>query len=335
MPATVGSQIKGPCSRIDLHEAVCRHRRAGDVSRGLAAQGRRLDVRYLPEGGRSLPQGRPSVRHRRSARRPTTSTPRARSSTASAPCWSMRRATSRSRRDAVRQALDYYKKLMAFLPPDVPAWDDASNNKFLVSGQASMIMNPPSRLGGRQARRAEGRRAALDARLRAGPEGPLRAVRAVLLEHLELQQEPVGGQEPARASVAAPTSSRSMVVAIGGYDLPSFEKFTTFKVWQEEGPPKGTLYPLSQPVQPPDPVGRRCAGAARDRRAHLHPGDADPDGGALLQGRADREDAGLGGKRARRLHAQLTDQANPRHRNGGRWPTSPARPATAAPCAIR
>jgi len=36
--------------------------------------------------------------------------------------------------DAVRQALDFYKKLMQFLPADVPAWDDASNNKFLVSG---------------------------------------------------------------------------------------------------------------------------------------------------------------------------------------------------------
>ena len=46
--------------------------------------------------------------------------------------------------DQVRQALDYYKKLMSFLPPDVPAWDDASNNKFLVSGQGAMIMNPPS-----------------------------------------------------------------------------------------------------------------------------------------------------------------------------------------------
>ncbi|MFI5033674.1 MAG: ABC transporter substrate-binding protein, partial [Reyranellales bacterium] len=46
--------------------------------------------------------------------------------------------------DAVRQALDFYKKLQAFLPPDVAAWDDASNNKFLVSGQASFIMNPPS-----------------------------------------------------------------------------------------------------------------------------------------------------------------------------------------------
>ena len=38
--------------------------------------------------------------------------------------------------DAVRQALDFYKKLMQFLPGDVAAWDDASNNKFLISGQA-------------------------------------------------------------------------------------------------------------------------------------------------------------------------------------------------------
>src|SRR5262249_41857184 len=34
--------------------------------------------------------------------------------------------------DAVRQALEYYKKLTQFLPEDVPAWDDASNNKFLI-----------------------------------------------------------------------------------------------------------------------------------------------------------------------------------------------------------
>ena len=46
--------------------------------------------------------------------------------------------------DAVRQALEYYKKLIAFLPPDVGAWDDASNNKWLVSGKGAMIMNPPS-----------------------------------------------------------------------------------------------------------------------------------------------------------------------------------------------
>src|ERR1700710_3320453 len=36
--------------------------------------------------------------------------------------------------DAVRQALDFYKKLLPFLPPDVAAWGDASNNKWLAAG---------------------------------------------------------------------------------------------------------------------------------------------------------------------------------------------------------
>ena len=38
-----------------------------------------------------------------------------------------------------------------------------------------------------------------------------------------------------------------MVVASGGYDLPSFENLTKFKVWAEEGPPKGTLYHYPNP----------------------------------------------------------------------------------------
>ena len=46
--------------------------------------------------------------------------------------------------DQTKQVLEYLKRLIAFLPPDVPAWDDASNNKWLVSGKGALIMNPPS-----------------------------------------------------------------------------------------------------------------------------------------------------------------------------------------------
>src|SRR5690349_12055163 len=46
--------------------------------------------------------------------------------------------------DAVRQVLEYMQQLVKYMPPDVFAWDDASNNKYLISGQGSMIMNPPS-----------------------------------------------------------------------------------------------------------------------------------------------------------------------------------------------
>ena len=77
--------------------------------------------------------------------------------------------------DAVRQALDYYKRLMAFLPPDAPAWDDASNNKWLVSGKGAMIMNPPSAWAVAKRDAPQGCRAVLDARLPGRSEGPLRA----------------------------------------------------------------------------------------------------------------------------------------------------------------
>ncbi len=40
-----------------------------------------------------------------------------------------------------------------------------------------------------------------------------------------------------------------MVIASGGYDLPSFAKLTSFKVWAEEGPPKGTLFHYPNPYK--------------------------------------------------------------------------------------
>src|SRR5262249_60213169 len=43
------------------------------------------------------------------------------------------------------------------------------------------------------------------------------------------------------AYLSTASSAEKMVIASGGYDLPSFEKLTTFKTWAEERPPKGTL----------------------------------------------------------------------------------------------
>ena len=72
-----------------------------------------------------------------SARPPTTSTPPARSSSPSAPQLVDAKGNITVKTDAVRQALEFYKKLITFLPPDVSAWDDASNNKWLVSGKGA------------------------------------------------------------------------------------------------------------------------------------------------------------------------------------------------------
>src|SRR5438270_495711 len=48
------------------------------------------------------------------------------------------------RTDATRQVLDWFKRLSKHLPEEVYAYDNASNNKALISGYSALIMNPPS-----------------------------------------------------------------------------------------------------------------------------------------------------------------------------------------------
>ena len=143
--------------------------------------------------------------------------------------------------DATRQVLEWFKKLVAFLPPDVFAWDDAGNNKWLIAGKGALITNPPSAwaVAKRDAPQVAEQCWTFDAP--AGPKGRFipglpyywglwnfsenKSAAKSLLMHLSQ-----------RASV------ERLVAASGGYDLPMFEKLLDFKTWETEGPPAGTLY---------------------------------------------------------------------------------------------
>ena len=148
--------------------------------------------------------------------------------------------------DAVRQALEYYKKLITFLPPDAGAWDDSSNNKWLVSGSGALIMNPPSAWAVAKRDAPQVAEQCWTHGFPAGPKGRFAPYLLLLLGHLVVLQEQGSGQERARA-LSQPEAIEKMCVASGGYDLPCYEKLTTLKVWQEEGPPKGTLYHYPNP----------------------------------------------------------------------------------------
>ncbi len=143
VPATIGSQIKGPCSRIDLLK-----QHAGVDIQALYPAGSppkadawNLDM-FLKAAEACHKAGVPFG----------IGTGGTTDSIDSAGAFfhahgamlvdAKGNVTVKS--DPVRQSLEFYKKLMAFMPPDVPAWDDASNNKWLVSGRGAMIMNPPS-----------------------------------------------------------------------------------------------------------------------------------------------------------------------------------------------
>ena len=46
--------------------------------------------------------------------------------------------------DAVRQVLECAQQLGKYLPADAVSYDDASNNRALISGRSALIWNPPS-----------------------------------------------------------------------------------------------------------------------------------------------------------------------------------------------
>jgi len=148
--------------------------------------------------------------------------------------------------DPVRQALDYYKRLMAFLPADVPAWDDASNNKWLVSGKGALIMNPPSAWAVAKRDSPKICEQLWTHGFAAGPKGRY----APFVPYFWGTWTFGKNQAAAKSLItfmSQPAAVEKLVVASGGYDLPSFANLTTLKVWQEEEPPKGTLYHYPNP----------------------------------------------------------------------------------------
>jgi ABC-type glycerol-3-phosphate transport system substrate-binding protein len=148
--------------------------------------------------------------------------------------------------DGVRQALEYYKKLLAFLPPGVAAWDDASNNKWLIFGQGALIMNPPSAWA---VAKRDAPQVAEQCWTHGFPSGPKGRFAPYLPFFWNIWA--FSKNKEAAKSLLLHLSKRSsiekLVVASGGYDLPAYEKLTTLKVWAEQEPPKGTLYHYPNP----------------------------------------------------------------------------------------
>ncbi len=148
--------------------------------------------------------------------------------------------------DPVRQVLDYYKKLMQFLPDDVAAWDDASNNKYLVSGQGSLILNPPSAWAVAKRDAPKVAEQCWTHPFPAGPKGRFGPFLPFFWGVWNFSKN----QSAAKSLLtylSQESSAQQMVEASGGYDLPSFANLTKFKVWAEAEPPKGTLFHYPDP----------------------------------------------------------------------------------------
>ena len=149
--------------------------------------------------------------------------------------------------DEVRQVLEFAQKLVKSYPADAVSYDDASNNRALISGKSALIFNPPSAWA---VAKRDAPQVAADCWTFPAPSGPKgrfvptlsyfwavykfsqnKTAAKELIEYL-MQREQVEQRE----------------VASSGYDLPPYAGLLDFKVWEEVEPPKGTVY--NYPIRP-------------------------------------------------------------------------------------
>jgi len=245
VPATVGSQIKGPCSRIDYLKDLAGIDIQAMYPAGAPpkADGWNLDT-FLKAAEDCNKGGHPfgiglgttsdsvdtigAIFHAYGA------------------VMVDAKGEIVVKNDQVRQALEYYKKLQAAMPSDVPSWDDASNNKWLVSGQGALIMNPPSAWAVAKRDAPKVAEQCWTHGFPAGPKGRFAPFLPFFWGIWSFSKNQSAAKS-LLAYLSQASSAEKMVIASGGYDLPSFEKLTTFKTWAEEGPPKGTLYHYPNP----------------------------------------------------------------------------------------
>jgi ABC-type glycerol-3-phosphate transport system substrate-binding protein len=145
------------------------------------------------------------------------------------------------RSDNVRQVLEYAQQLVKYLPADAVSYDDASNNRALISGQSALIWNPPSAWA---VARRDAPKVAEDCWTFAAPKGP--KGRFLPLGAFSWGVWNFSPNKSAAKELIAFLSQRENVEArcnvVQGYDVPPFQSMTDFKVWDEVSPPKGTVY---------------------------------------------------------------------------------------------
>ena len=143
--------------------------------------------------------------------------------------------------DETRAALEYLKKLMAVNPPEVYAWDDAGNNRWLISGKGSSIMNPPSAWA---VAKRDNPSVAADCWTHPMPKGPKGRFVGQLPFFYGLWN--FSKNKPAAKELLLYLSQKpavaKFVAASSGYDLPAFKTMYDIDTWKTVAPPVGTVY---------------------------------------------------------------------------------------------
>jgi hypothetical protein len=148
---------------------------------------------------------------------------------------------SQLKSDAMRQVLEFAQKLVKFYPADSVSYDDASNNRALISGKSALIFNPPSAWA---VAKLDNPAVAADCwtfPAPAGPKGRFVPTQCYFWGVYEFSQNKSAGKDLLEFLMQR-DNVEARDIASSGYDLPPYAKLNDFKIWSEVGPPVGTVY---------------------------------------------------------------------------------------------
>ncbi len=154
---------------------------------------------------------------------------------------------SQLRSEPVMTVLEYFQKLVPYLPADTATYDDASNNKALISGKGGLIFNPPSAWW---VARRDAIKVAADCWTFPNPSGP-KAKSVPYLPYFwgiwSFSQNKTAAKELITWLQQRP-QVETLTNASAGYDISPFNSMHNFTIWTTEKPPVGTIY--NYPLRP-------------------------------------------------------------------------------------
>lgn len=149
--------------------------------------------------------------------------------------------------DKVQNFLEWAQRFVKFLPADAKSYDDASNNRALISGKSALIMNPPSAWA---VAKRDAPAIAEDCWTFPMPRGP--AGRFIPYSFTFYAVWEFGQNKRAAKDLVQFLQERKQVeercTVSEGYDLPAFTSMSDFDIWSKVGPPAGTIY--NYPIRP-------------------------------------------------------------------------------------
>jgi len=152
---------------------------------------------------------------------------------------------SQLKSDAMHQVLEFAQKLVKSYPADAVSYDDASNNRALISGKSALIFNPPSAWAVAKRDSPDVAADCWTFPAPAGPKGRFVPTQDFFWGVYSFSQNKSAGKDLVEFLMQRDNTEARCIVS-SGYDLPPFAKLNDFKIWEEVEPPKGTVfnYPL-------------------------------------------------------------------------------------------